>query len=227
MDRRYLLTGLTTIFVLGLSDEALAKIKLTDKAAQDGLRQMLKQGTEAAVTRVSKPDGYWGDPAIKIPLPKPMANLQKLLKPLGQSGLLDDVHLRMNRAAESAAPVAKGLFVDAITSMTIKDATGIIRGGNTSGTDYLQRTTTPRLTTAFTPPMENAMQATGAVDYLDRAIKRNNLQGLVKTDAKTYLGTYAVGLALNGLFHYVGTEEIAIRRDPLKRTTDILRSIFG
>ncbi len=227
MDRRYLLTGLTTIFVLGLSDEALAKIKLTDKAAQDGLRQMLKQGTEAAVTRVSKPDGYWGDPAIKIPLPKPMANLQKLLKPLGQSGLLDDVHLRMNRAAESAAPVAKGLFVDAITSMTIKDATAIIRGGNTSGTDYLQRTTTPRLTTAFTPPMENAMQATGAVDYLDRAIKRNNLQGLVKTDAKTYLGTYAVGLALNGLFHYVGTEEIAIRRDPLKRTTDILRSIFG
>lgn len=227
MDRRYLLTGLASFGLFAVADDALAKKLLSDKTAQDGLRQMLKQGTEAAVARVSKPDGYWGDPAIKIPLPKPMANLQKLLKPLGQSALLDDLHLRMNRAAESAAPVAKGLFVDAITSMTIKDATGIIRGGNTSGTDYLQRTTTPRLTTAFTPPMENAMQSTGAVDYLDRAIKRNNLQGLVKTDARTYLGTYAVGLALNGLFHYVGTEEIAIRRDPLKRTTDILKSIFG
>ena len=227
MDRRFLLTGLTGFGLLSLADAARAKSRLTDKSAQDGLRQMLKQGAEAAVTRVAKPDGYWGDPLIRIPLSKPMANVQKLLKPLGQSGLLDDLHLRMNRAAEAAAPVARALFVDAITSMTIKDATGIIRGGNTSGTDYLQRTTTPRLTTAFTPPMENAMQATGAVDYLDRAIKRNNLQGLVKTDAKTYLGTYAVGLALNGLFHYVGTEEIAIRRDPLKRTTDILKSIFG
>ena len=233
MDRRYLLTGLTAALALALDDQALAKVrraakaKLSDKVAQDGLRQMLTQGAAAAVTQVSRTDGYWGDPAIRIPLPKPMANMQKLLKPLGKSGLFDDLHLRMNRAAETAAPVAKGLFLDAITSMTIKDAAGIIRGSNTAGTDYLQRTTTPRLTTAFTPPMESAMQATGAVDYLDRAIKRNNLQGIVKTDAKTYLGTYAVGLALDGLFHYVGAEEIAIRRDPTKRATDLLRSLFG
>ena len=238
MDRRYLLTGLTAALALGLEEPALAKIKwaskklgsksvLSDKTAQDGLRQMLTQGTAAAVAQVSKPDGYWGDSLIRIPLPKPMANMQNLLKPLGQSGILDDLHLRMNRAAETAAPVAKGLFIDAITSMTITDAAGIIRGGNTAGTDYLQRTTTPRLTTAFTPPMESAMQSTGAVDYLDRAIKRNNLESVVKTDAKTYLGTYAVGLALNGLFHYVGTEEIAIRRDPTKRATDLLKSLFG
>lgn len=225
MDRRLILLNL--LAMTGTAGNASAKASLSNTRADAGLRDLLTTGTASAVTRVSKTDGYWGDDKIRIPLPKSMASLQKILKPLGQSGPLDEVHLRMNRAAEAAAPVARGLFVDAIKAMTVKDAVGIIRGGSTSGTAYLQRTTTPRLTTAFTPPMENALQSTGAVDYLDRAVRRNNLQSLVKTDAKTWLGTYAVGFALNGLFHYVGVEETAIRRDPAKRTTELLKSIFG
>ncbi len=224
MDRRIMLAGL---LALGVPVEALARIKLTGSQADAGLRDLLKTGTTLAVTRVSKTSGYWGDDAIRIPLPKTLGKLQKTLKPLGMSGLLDDVHLRMNRAAESAAPVAKGLFIDAITSMTVKDAVAIVKGGPTSGTDYLQKTTTPALTTAFTVPMENALQSTGAVEYLDRAVRRNNLQTVIKTDAKTYLGEHAVGFALTGLFHYVGVEETAIRRDPAKRTTDLLKKLFG
>jgi hypothetical protein len=200
---------------------------ISNKDADAGLRQTLSLSTASAVTRVSKPDGYWGDDAIRIPLPHPLASAQSLLKPLGQSGMLDDVHLHMNRAAEAAAPVAKGLFLDAIKGMTIQDAVGIIRGGPTSGTDYLQKTTTPRLTTLFTPPMESALQSTGAVHYLDEAVQRNKLQGVVKTDAKTYLGHYAVGLALGGLFHYVGTEEASIRHDPGKTGAQLLKTVFG
>ncbi len=226
MERRLVLSGMTGLIALILSDEAMASA-LTDKNAQKALREALDQGTEAAVTRVSKPDGYWGDDLIRIALPKNLAKIDKGLKPLGMSGPLDDVHLRMNRAAETAAPVAKGLFIDAITSLTIKDAIGIVKGGNTAGTDYLQRTTTPRLTAAFLPSMESAMQATGAVEVFDRAIKRNNLQSMVKTDAKTYLGQYATSLALSGLFHYVGVEETAIRRSPAKRTSQILQAVFG
>lgn len=239
MQRRDLIIGLA---VLGLTPAAAQAQSLKDllnaaqkkrsgglseTSAASGLREALSNGTVAAVTRVSKTDGYWGDSTIRIPLPKPLATTQAVLKPLGQSGLLDDVHLRMNRAAEAAAPVARGLFLDAITAMTIKDAIGVVRGGDTAGTDYLRKTTTPRLTAAFTPPMENALQSTGTVDYLDRAIRRNRLQGVVRTDARTYLGQYAVGLALSGLFHYVGVEETAIRRDPAKRTSQILRTVFG
>ncbi len=226
MERRLVLTGLAGLIGLILSDEAMASA-LTDKNAQKALREALDQGTDAAVSRVSKPDGYWGDDLIRIPLPKSLVKVEKGLKPLGMSGLLDDVHLRMNRAAETAAPVARGLFIDAIKSLTIKDAIGIVKGGNTAGTEYLQRTTTPRLTSAFLPSMESAMQATGAVQVFDRAIRRNNLQNVVKTDAKTYLGQYVTGLALNGLFHYVGVEEIAIRRSPAKRTSQILKAVFG
>ncbi len=233
MDRRNLLVGLTVWAALA-ANEASAKVKLkslltglNDRDAQGGLREMLDNGTSAAVTRVAKPDGYWGDPAIRIPLPKKLDTLQKVLKPLGQSGLLDDLHLRMNRAAESAAPLAGNLFVSAIKAMTIKDAVGIVKGGPTAGTQYLQKTTTPALTTAFTPPMENALQASGAVDYLNRTVQRNHLQSLFKSDAKTYLGEYAVAYALDGLFHYIGVEETAIRRDPAKRTSQLLKTVFG
>lgn len=225
MDRRILLTGVLSLGALGLSQEAFAKLSNAD--AQAGLRAALKQGTETAVTHLSQTNGYWGDPQVRIPLPKTLARTQKLLKPLGQSGLLDDLHLRMNRAAESAAPVAKTLFIDAIQTLTINDAAGIIKGGNTAGTLYLQKKTTPALTAAFTPPMENAMQASGAVDYFDRAIKRNNLKSYFQTDAKGYLGQYATGLALQGLFIFVGREEAAIRSDPAKRTAQILKTVFG
>lgn len=231
MDRRTLLLGLMVAAVAG---DASAKVKLknvlsslSDKDASNGLREMLADGTAAAVLQVGKPGGYWDDDAVRIPLPKPLGGLQKTLKPIGQSGLLDDLQLRMNRAAESAAPVAKDLFVSAIKAMTIKDAVGIVRGGSTAGTEYLQKTTTPGLTTAFTPPMESALQSTGAIDYLNRAIQRNSLQSMIKTDPKTWLSGHAVTYALNGLFHYVGVEETAIRKDPAKRTTQLLKSVFG
>ena len=200
---------------------------LSQGDADAGLREALSRGTVNAVMQVSKTNGYWGDDAIRIPLPKSLESTQKLLKPMGMSGPLDEVHQRMTHAAEAAAPLAKDLFMDAIKSMSIKDAVGIVRGGPTSGTDYLQRTTTPRLTTAFTPPMEDALQSTGCVQSLNEAVKRNNLQGMVHGDAKTWLGKYAVGLALDGLFHYVGVEETNIRRDPGKTGSSLLKSVFG
>lgn len=225
MDRRILLAGLTGLAGTAAWGEAFAA--LGDKQAQSALRQMLSDGAIASVTRLGKADGYWGDTLVRIPLPKQLAKAQKLAKPLGLSGVFDELHLRINRGAEQAAPLARDLFLDAITSLTIRDALGIIKGPATAGTDYLEKTTTPRLTTAFTPIVENALQSAGAVTWFDRAVKRNNLQTIVKTDARTYLGKYAVTYALDGLFHYIGVEETAIRRSPAKRGSQILKSVFG
>ncbi len=211
-----------------LIDKEVAKQSgLSSKDADGGLREALTDGTLSAVKQVSKPDGYWGDGIIRIPLPRTLANVQAIAKPLGMSGALDDVHLRMNRAAEGAAPLARDLFLDAIRGLTIKDAVSIVKGSQTAGTEYLQKTTTPRLTTAFTPPMQDALEDAGAVQSLDVAVRRNKLGGLIKGDAKTYLSKYAVGLALSGLFHYIGVEEAAIRRDPAKTGSNLLRRVFG
>lgn len=226
MDRRIVISSLVGMTGTLLSGAASAKA-LTSNEAQAGLRDMLDDGTVAAVTRLGQTDGYWGDALVRIPLPKTFAAAQKLAKPLGLSAVFDELHLRINRGAEAAAPLAKDLFHDAIRQMTIKDAVSIVKGSNTAGTEYLQKTTTPRLTEAFTPIIGNSLASTGAVEYLDRAVKRNKLQGVVKTDAKTYLSGYAVSFALNGLFHYIGVEETAIRRSPAKRASDILKLVFG
>ncbi len=237
MDRRIFLvalaaSGMTTTAraddLKNMLKAAVApKHTVSSSDADKGLRETLSDGAASAVLRVSKTNGYWGDDAIRIPLPKALGDVQKIAKPLGMSGALDEVHERMNHAAEGAAPLAKALFLDAIRAMTIDDAVGIIKGGPTSGTDYLQKATTPRLTTAFTSPMEDALQSTGCVKSMDEAVKRNNLGGIVHGDAKTYLGKYAVGLALSGLFHYIGVEEASIRHDPGKTGSSLLKSVFG
>jgi hypothetical protein len=242
MDRRILLAG---FLAMGLTQtqaawaesdlkkaiKNLGKSKLNASLSSDsadkGLREALSLGTIAAVARVGKPDGYWADNLIKIPLPNSLAKVQKTLKPLKMSGALDEVQLKMNRSAEIAAPVAKDLFVGAIKDMTISDALGIVRGGPTSGTQYLQQSTTPKLITLFTPSIQTALADTGAVQSLDRAIVRNGLGSYIKKEPKVYLSEFAVGKALDGLFHYVGQEEQSIRSDPKKRTTDLLRTVFG
>lgn len=238
MDRRFVIAALISAgwTTQAAAESDLSKVikavtaskgGLTASQADSGLREALSLGAAAAVTRVARTDGYWGNNLIRIPLPDTLSKVQRTLKPLGLSGALDDVHLKMNRAAETAAPVAKGLFIDAIKALTIQDAIGIVKGGPTSGTQYLQKATTPRLTTLFTPPIETALQETGAVQALDRAIKRNGLNGYIRKEPKVYLSEFAVGKALGGLFHYVGTEETAIRTDPAKRTSVLLRAVFG
>ncbi|ESQ77914.1 DUF4197 domain-containing protein [Asticcacaulis sp. YBE204] len=238
MDRRFLIAALISA---GWTTQAsaqsdLSKIVkavtaskggLTNSQADSGLREALSLGAAAAVSRVGKTDGYWGDSLIQIPLPNTLAKVQKTLKPLGLSSALDEVHLRVNRAAETAAPVARSLFIDAIKSLTVQDAVGIIKGGSTAGTQYLQKSTTPRLITLFTPPVQTALEQTGAVQSLDKAIKRNGLGNYIQKEPKVYLSDFAVGKALDGLFYYVGQEETAIRTNPAKRTSAILKAVFG
>lgn len=225
MDRRLVITGLAGAGASLMWSEAQAAIG--DKQAQAALRQLLDAGTVAATTRLGVNDGYWADDKVRIPLPKTLANAQKTAKLIGMSGAFDDLHLAINRGAETAAPLAKALFHDAIASMTIKNAVSIITGKSTAGTEYLKTTTTPRLTTAFTPIIEDALQSAGAVTWLNDVVERNKLKGLLKTDAKTWLGKYTVTYALNGLFHYIGVEETAIRRSPAKRGSQLLKSVFA
>jgi hypothetical protein len=142
------------------------------------------------------------------------------------AGPLDDLQLKVNRAAEAAAPTAQKLVVDAVKSMTFEDAMGVLRGGDTAATDFLRRKTEDNLRKAFRPYFDQALKTSGALTAVDAAVAKYGA-GVVKTDAKTWLADNATSGALDGLFYYVAREEQAIRRDPVKRTTDILRKVFG
>ncbi len=199
---------------------------LTQGDAAAGLKEALQLGAAAAGDRLSLKDGFFGDLQVRIPLPGVLGKAQKQLRPLGLSGPLDDLQLKINRAAEATAPKAKTLVVDAVRSMTIDDALSILKGGDTAATDFLRSKTEAQLRAAFAPQIRSALASSGALSAANSAVKKYGA-GLVATDAKTWITDNATTGALNGLFYYVAQEERAIRKDPVKRTSDLLRRVFG
>jgi hypothetical protein len=191
-----------------------------------GIKEALTVGATKVVAQLGKPDGFNADPAIHIPLPAQMERVKTALARVGMAGTLEDLELRLNRAAEAATPTAKSLFVDSISKMTLTDVNSIYRGDKDAATQYFQRTMTPELTTSMQPIVQKSLADVGAVQVYDQVMNRYNALPLVpKQDLN--LNGYVVQLAMNGIFHYMAQEEAAIRENPVARTTDLLKKVFG
>ena len=202
---------------------------LSQFEASQGIKAALNNGIGQAISTVGRQDGFFRDSIIRIPLPKKLADVQSTLGQFGASGLLDELEMQLNRGAEKAAPVAKDIFVSAVSSLSIADAIGIVRGADNAATEYLQGKTSDRLAQLFSPILENALGDTGAlrlVDQLDGQLSGLGVRGL-GASAKSDLISHGVAFGLSGVFHYIGEEERLIRGNPAKRTSEILRKVFG
>jgi len=193
-----------------------------------GLKDALKVASQRVVGRVGKTDGYWGDSAIRIPLPGPIEKVGAALQAIGAGGMLQDLQLKMNRAAEQAAPKALNIFVDAVSTMSITDARQILTGPQDAATQYFKRTSTGQLTTAFRPVVDNTLSQVGAVKAFNGVKSQASSIPLAGQEVSGFsLTDFTVGKALDGLFHYMGVEEASIRSNPAARTTDLLKKVFG
>jgi RNA binding exosome subunit len=191
-----------------------------------GLKEALSIGTQNAVTEVSQVNGYFGNKAIKILMPKKLDTVANVLKKVGYSKEVDDFELSMNRAAEKAAPRAKSIFVDAIKEMTIEDARKVLSGGDTAATDYFKDKTHDKLYTAFEPTIASSLDEVGATrSYKTMMAKYESVPFVSKQSLD--LDRYVTEKALDGLYYMVGQEEKKIRHDPAARVTDLLRTVFG
>ena len=202
--------------------------KLSEGQIGLGLKDALKVASRRVIGRVGKLDGYYGDPDIRIPLPGTLQGLEAPLKAVGATGVLDDLRLKMNRAAEQAAPKALNIFVDAATNITFNDARGILTGPQDSATEYFRRTTSDSLTVAFQPIVDTTLSGVGAVMAFNAVKARVRTVPFFGQSVVDFsLTDFTVRKALDGLFHYLAVEEAAIRTNPVARTTDLLRQIFG
>jgi hypothetical protein len=199
---------------------------LTIGEISDGLLEALRVGTERVVGQVGALDGYNLDPAIHIPLPGSLRKVQSVLKSVGMSYLVDDLELRLNRAAEAAAPEAKELFWQAIGEITFDDARKIYDGPDDSATRYFQRKMTPPLALRMEPVVDKTLADVGAIRAYDAMMGQYKSVPFVP-DVKADLTGYVVDEAMDGLFYYVAKEEAAIRNDPAARTTALLKKVFG
>jgi hypothetical protein len=199
---------------------------LSNQDAVAGLKAALEKGSAAAVSQLGRTDGFFGNSAVKIPLPDSLRKYEKLMRTVGMGKYADELVLTMNRAAEAAVPEARALLVDAVKKMSVQDAKGILTGGPTSGTDYFKRTTSDPLRARFLPIVRKATAKVKLADKYNQYAQKGVQFGLVKQE-QANLDDYVTQKALDGLFTMVGEEEKKIRQNPVQAGSDIIKKVFG
>jgi hypothetical protein len=207
---------------LGLGNQGL----LSDSKISSGLKEALQVGATNAVKLTGKPDGYFGNQAIKILMPKSLRPVEQGLRAVGYGPKVDDFILSMNRSAEAAAPAAKKIFIDAILSMSFDDARKILSGGDTAATDYFKNKTTEQLAATFRPVVEKTMDQNSVTQQYKQLVGQAQTIPFMKSP-NLDITNYVVSQALNGLFYMLGQEERNIRKDPAAQTTSLLKQVFG
>ncbi|HUT40544.1 MAG TPA: DUF4197 domain-containing protein [Gammaproteobacteria bacterium] len=208
-------------------DSTAAMSALSNDEMISGLKEALGKGTQYAVDNLGKEGGFLDNASVRIPMPKSLSWVEKTLRTLRQDKLADEFVASMNHAAERAAPEAAAVFGDAIQQMTLEDAQGILSGPDDAATQYFRRTTSATLTEKMRPIVEEATAATGVTSsYKNMMSKAGGMTSLLSSDA-TDLDGYVTEKTLDGLFLMVAEEEKRIRQNPLARSTDLLKKVFG
>ena len=199
---------------------------LDNATTVSGLKEALSIGTENAVKSVSQTDGYFKNKAIRILMPEKIQKVADVLSKVGYQKEVDDFILSMNRAAEKAAPKAASHFVGAIKEMSVEDASGILRGGDTAATEYFKKKTNAKLYESFKPIISSSLNEVGATSSYKTMMSR--YESIPFMDKQSLdLDHYVTNKSLDGLFYMVGQEEKKIRTDPAAQVTDLLKTVFG
>jgi len=199
---------------------------LSNAEAVRGLKQALNDGSTAAVARLGVENGYYANPNVKIPLPPSLQQVERGLRAFGMRRQADELVLTMNRAAEAAVPEAKQLLVDAVKTMSVQDAKGILGGGDTAATEYFQRSTRSQIGRRFLPIVKQATDGAGLAQQYNALAGQGVALGLIKEDQAS-IESYVTQKALDGLYFMIGEQEKAFRQDPVGATSDIVRKVFG
>ncbi|WP_198175354.1 DUF4197 family protein [Spirosoma telluris] len=200
---------------------------LTSSDIASGLKEALRVGVTNGSAKASALDGYFKNPLLKIAFPPEAQNVAAKLRQIGFSKQVDQFELSLNRAAEDAAKKAAPVFVKAITSMSIQDAVGILRGQNDAATQYLRRTSGQQLVTEFTPIIDSTLKKNNATKYYADLVNTYNKIPFIQKKVNPNLTEYATGKAVDGLFVLVAQEEQKIRENPAARVTDLLKKVFS
>jgi hypothetical protein len=199
---------------------------LSESDAASGIKEALSKGAVNGVKLTSVKDGYLGNAEIKIPFPQEAKNIEEKLRAIGLGKKVDELIVSLNRAAEDAAKEAQPIFLAAIKNMTVTDAINIVKGNNDAATRYLDRTTSPQLKAAFQPDIKASLDKVNATQQWAFLINAYNKIPLVKK-MNPDLPAYVTDKAIEGLFVMIAKEELKIRKDPMARTSEILKKVFG
>jgi len=212
----------------GETTDAGETTSLSNQEMIQGVLDALSVGVQRAVAELGQAGGYLDDPQVRIPLPAQLRSVESLLRRVGQDRYADQFIASMNGAAEQAVPVAKDIFLKTIRQMNVEDARGIVTGSDDAATEYFRSHTREELQAAFLPIVRDATdEAQVTARYKQLADRAQSLSGgLVKPETLD-LDRYVTDKALDGLFVKLADEERRIREDPVARSTELLKKVFG
>ncbi len=212
--------------LLSIHAYALAIGNISNTEATGGLKAALTQGAEKAVAQLSKPDGFLGNPEVKIPLPDALKKAEKTMRMFGMDKQADELVLKMNRAAEAAVPEAKALLVDSVKKMSVEDAKTILTGSEDAATQYFKKTTSKPMAEKFLPIVKKATADVQLAQQYNKFAEAGSKYGLVKKE-QVNLEEYVTQKALDGVYLMMAKEEAAIRKDPLGQGSKLIKKVFG
>ena len=200
---------------------------ITQQEAALGIKEALGQGLNRSVFQLNTVDGFFKDAAYKILLPPDAKKIENTLRTLGLNSMVDKAILQINRGAEDAAGFAKPIFIDAIKNMTLQDAIGLVRNGDTSATHFFREKTTAKLVAAFLPVIQSSLDKVNATKYYSDIVNTYNNLPTTFTKINPDLKVYVTNKATEALFGLIAKEEINIRTNFAARSSDILKRVFG
>lgn len=218
--------GLLAGLVLSVSVSAASLEGITNTDAISGLRQALVDGSAAAVAQLGAQNGFFGNAKVKIPLPPALERVESLMRFAGMGRQADELVLAMNRAAEAAVPEARALLVDSVKRMTVKDARGILTGGDTAVTAYFRRTTESQLAQRFLPIVKKQTDRVGLAEQYNSLAGQGAQFGIIDKDQAT-VENFVTQKALDGLYLIIAEQERSFRQNPLGAASDIVKRVFG
>ena len=229
--KKYLAVAMLSVSLLSCAElgnlGAAIPTSITEAEAAQGIREALDQGVGRGITLLNKQDGFFGSEAYKLFLPAEAQRIESTLRQLGMGSMVDRAILQINRAAEDAVGFARPIFLDAISEMTIADAINIIRGPKDAATQYFRQKTTDKLIAAFSPIIKSSLDKFSATKYYGEVINTYNNFPTTLNKLNPDLPSYVVNKAVTALFDQIGQEEANIRANPVARTTEILKKVFG
>ena len=231
MDRRQFNSlSLNTLVFAGLvahaQAHALSLADLSNADASKGLKTALQKGASAAIAQLGAVDGFLGNEKVRISLPGYLEDAAKLLRTFGQGGRVDELVTSMNRGAEAAVPMAKDLLTQAVQTMTVEDAKGILSGGDTAVTEFFAGKTRALLGVKFLPIVAQATAKVGLADKYNQLAGKASELGLVKKEDAN-IQQYVTGKTLDGLYFMISEEEKKIRQNPVAYGSSVLSKVFG
>jgi hypothetical protein len=192
----------------------------------DGLKEALRVGSNTVVSQLGRHNGFNHDRVAHIGLPDNLDKVRNALKKIGYSQELDRLETRLNRAAEQATPKARALFINAIRQLTWQDVKQIYNGPDDAATRYFQASMSPSLRKEMQPVISQALAEVGVIQSYESVMAKYRSLPFVP-DVRADLTDYTIDKSLSAIFYYLAREEAAIRKDPAKRTTQLLRRVFG